>query len=96
MGSQLLIVPPPPPPAAPDIVTVAPAAFVDWLKVMLLPPASTSPLVLVPDVPDVFPMFDMPASNMGTPILITVPFVEMLTAPVADRLETAGAEKLMV
>lgn len=83
-----------PPPAPPEMVIDAPAASVTWLRVILLPPTSTIFLVLGPVLPRVLPRVERPTLSIGTPILIVEPFVDKLTAPVADRLEVAGTEKL--
>ena len=45
------------------MVTVPPDTFVDCESVMLLPPASTSRVPVIPVSPDVLPMFDMPAEK---------------------------------
>ena len=54
---------------------------------MLLPAASISRLLTVL-------LLLIPAEKAGAPMLIVLPLLVMLTAPVADRLDCAGTEKL--
>jgi hypothetical protein len=64
------------------IVTVPPDAFVLWESVMLLPPASTRRVPVMPVSPELFPTFDTPALMEGCPIKDSVadaPFTDWLT-----------------
>ena len=57
-----------------------------------MPPANTIWLLTVIVLPAVLPRLLAPAEKAGAPMEIVLPLREILTIPVCDRLETAGAD----